>query len=67
MKWGSSAVGQADVSQGIGTVMGHQTVWMTLMSTTVVSYLLFHLISEGWNIYDALCIIVSQQPELQQR
>lgn len=38
MKRGSFAVGQADVYQVAGTVMGHQTVWMTLMNTTAVSY-----------------------------
>lgn len=41
MNWGSSAVGQADVSQVTGTVMEHQTAWMTLMNKTAVSYLTY--------------------------
>lgn len=36
--WGSSAVAQVGVYQVTGTVMAHQTVWMTLMSLTAVSY-----------------------------
>lgn len=38
VKWGNFAVGQADVYQVAGTVMGHQIVWMTLMNATAVSY-----------------------------
>lgn len=34
---GSSAVERADVSLEAGTVMEHQTVWMTLMNMTAVS------------------------------
>lgn len=43
MNWGSSAAGQADVYQVTGTVMEHQTAWMTLMNTTAVSYSFYHI------------------------
>lgn len=44
VSWGSSAVGQADVYQVTGAVTARQTVWMTLMNTTAVSYQLYHTV-----------------------